>query len=32
MRRPLGRFADLVAATKAPLGELVAGLAAALTR
>jgi putative N-acetyltransferase (TIGR04045 family) len=27
MRRPLGRFADLVAATKAPLGELVAGLA-----
>ena len=27
MRRPMGRFADLVAATKAPLGELVAGLA-----
>ncbi|WP_433782988.1 MSMEG_0567/sll0787 family protein [Actinomycetospora sp. CA-101289] len=27
MRRPIGRFADLVAATKAPLGELVAGLA-----
>ncbi len=27
MRRPVGRFADLVAATKAPLGELVAGLA-----
>ncbi|WP_345343978.1 MSMEG_0567/sll0787 family protein [Actinomycetospora succinea] len=27
MRWPVGRFADLVAATKAPLGELVAGLA-----
>lgn len=27
MRRPVGRFAALVAATKAPLGELVAGLA-----
>jgi putative N-acetyltransferase (TIGR04045 family) len=27
MRRPMGRFADLVAATKGPLGELVAGLA-----
>ncbi|HWN29239.1 MAG TPA: MSMEG_0567/sll0787 family protein [Actinomycetospora sp.] len=27
MYRPMGRFADLVAATKAPLGELVAGLA-----
>jgi AIR synthase-related protein len=27
MRWPVGRFADLVAATKAPLGDLVAGLA-----